>query len=203
MQFRTDDKKYTEYLQNKYLPGRQFYLEQLIYPRYLRELPTESEIWDLGFGNGEFLKFCQKNGIMARGIDSNPHFVESARLLDLNVELDDLTRLETLPNGKVNAAISDNVLEHLGKDALFGVFRTLEIKLARNGVFLAIVPGEKGFTKDPTHQTFIDDSLMLSATANSSIKLEKIFRWPFDIKWVSEIFYLNMTIFKFRKTSQP
>lgn len=199
MQLRTDDKQYTEYLQSKFLPGRQFYLEQLVYPRYLRELSSETEILDFGFGNGEFLTFCQKNGIVARGIDSNPHFIESARLRNLNVELDDITRLDTLPNGNVKAVISDNVLEHLSKDALFKVFRALELKLAKNGVFLAIVPGEKGFTKDPTHQTFIDEYLISSVTANSSIKLEKTFRWPFDIKLVSKVFYLNMTAFKFRK----
>ncbi len=198
---KTDDKAYEEYLQGKFLPGRQLYLEYLVYPRYLREFPAVGEIWDLGFGNGEFLAFCGKRGISARGIDSNPHFVANARNRGLNVELDDITRLQTLPDGEVATVFSDNVLEHLGRDDLASVFRRLAAKLRSNGIFLAVVPGEKGFTKDPTHRTFIDETLLKTLTAGSPLRLERTFRWPFGAHWVSRIFYLNMTAFVFRKVS--
>ncbi len=199
MALKTSDKEYQQYLQEKFLPGRQLYLERLIYPRYLRELPTSGEIFDLGFGNSEFLTFCKKLAIPARGIDSNPHFVERARSHGLVADIDDITCLQTLCDSTVKAAISDNVLEHLCKDDLLKVFQVLERKLSPNGIFIAIVPGEKGFTKDPTHQTFVDELLINDLVSDSSLKLEKVFRWPLGAEWISKIFYLNMTVFKFKK----
>jgi trans-aconitate methyltransferase len=198
---KTDDKSYEEYLQGKFLPGRRQYLEYLVYPRYLSEFPDVGKIWDLGFGNGEFLAFCRKKGVAAQGIDSNPHFVANARSRGFKVELDDITRLQTIADGEIRAAISDNVLEHLDRDSLFEFFRTLELKLARDGVFLAIVPGEKGFTRDPTHRTFIDEPLLRMATADRQLTIERSFRWPIGARWVSRLFYLNMTVFVVRRNS--
>ena len=198
---KTDDKSYEEYLQGKFLPGRRQYLEYLVYPRYLREFPAVGTIWDLGFGNGEFLAFCRKKGVAVRGIDSNPHFVDTARSRGFTVELDDITRLRTIADGEIQAALCDNVLEHLDGDSLFEVFRTLACKLAPDGVLLAIVPGEKGFTKDPTHRTFIDESLLRRVTADQPLTIERSFRWPFNARWVSRLFYLNMTVFVVRRNS--
>jgi len=197
---KTDEKEYARYLQGKFLPGRNQYLKYLIYPRYIRELTITREVWDLGFGNGEFLEFCRRRGIKARGIDSNPHFVEQSHRRGLNSELDDITLLNTIPNGAVYAAISDNVLEHLDQIALKRAFSTLTAKLAMGGRLLAIVPGEKGFTRDPTHRTFIDEALVDSLIKASPLVLERSFRFPINSPSVSRFFYLNMTLFLLRKT---
>ncbi|SNB48118.1 bifunctional 2-polyprenyl-6-hydroxyphenol methylase/3-demethylubiquinol 3-O-methyltransferase UbiG [Geobacter sp. DSM 9736] len=199
---KTEDREYQEYLQKKFLPGRQQYLELVVYPRYLRELGALREIWDFGFGNGEFLTFCRKRSISARGIDSNGSFVATARSQGFAVELDDLCRLDTVPDAGVEAAISDNVLEHLDKPAIGAFFSILARKLAPSGIFLAIVPGEKGFTRDPTHRTFVDEALLREVTAGTAVSLIKTFRWPIGAHWVSRIFYLNMTVFVFRKLPQ-
>ena len=195
---KTEDREYADYLRGKFLPGRTRYLETFIYPRYLRELPAAAEVWDLGFGNGEFLSFCRRKSIPARGLDSNPHFVESARNRGLRADSDDITRLTTIPDGGLNAAISDNVLEHLDAEALRAFFSTLKSKLSDRGLLLAIVPGEKGFTRDPTHKTFIDEAVMERMTKQSGLVVERCFRWPFGARAVSRIFYLNMTAFVIR-----
>jgi len=197
---KTDDKAYEEYLQSKFLPGRRQYLEYLVYPRYLQEFPELTEICDLGFGNGEFLTFCRGKGIAALGIDSNPHFVASAVSSGLNVKQDDITRLSTIADGKLSAAISDNVLEHLDRDGLFALFRTLTVKLAPHGVFLVIVPGKRGFSTDPTHKTFIDQSLIEEMTLGSALTLIRSFRWPINVNWVSRIWRLNMSVFVIKKS---
>jgi SAM-dependent methyltransferase len=195
----TDGKEYADYLRGKFLPGRTQYLEFLVFPRYLRELPAAQEIWDLGFGNGEFLTFCRKSGIDARGIDSNPHFVASARHRGLEAELDDITKLQRIPDGKIRAALSDNVLEHLDRDALREVFRILAVKLAPGGIFLVAVPGEKGFQCDPTHKTFVDEHLVSALLKDSPLVLKRRFRHPINSPWVSRHFYLNMTVFTIHK----
>ncbi len=196
---KTSDSNYREYLTGKFLPGRKLYLEKFLYPRFLRELSPVSEIWDLGFGNGEFLSFCRKMGVTARGIDSNSFFVEAARTRNYQVQHDDITRLDTIPDGAIKAAIADNVLEHLETTDLRKSFQAIDRKLAKNGLFLAILPGEKGYDKDPTHQTYVDECLVTDMVAPLTLQLERSFRLPFNAFWVSKILYLNMTIFKFRK----
>jgi len=191
----TNDKVYEEYLRSKFLPGRRQYLEYLVYPRYLQEFHHLTEICDLGFGNGEFLTFSREKGIASLGIDSNPHFVTNALSNGHNVKLDDITRLSTIADGSLSAALSDNVLEHLDRDELISLFRTLEVKLAPHSVFLAIVPGRKGFTTDPTHRTFIDESLIKELILGTTLKLKRSFCWPINAHWASRVWRLNMSVF--------
>ena len=80
------------------------------------------------------------------------------------------------------------------------VIRDVKLIEGNGGLFLAIVPGEKGFTKDPTHRTFLDPDLAAEAAAGSGLRLERSLRFPFNAHWVSRIFYLNMTLLKFRRT---
>jgi hypothetical protein len=196
---KTSDRNYREYLTGKFLPGRQLYLELFLYPRLLRVLSPAHEVWDLGFGNGEFLSFCRKKGVAARGIDSNPFFVEAARAGGYQVAVDDITRLATVPDSTIPAALADNVLEHLDRVELGKAFHAIDRALAVNAPFLAVVPGEKGYTTDPTHRTFIDAPLVRELIAPLSLRLERSYRLPFNMHWMSRLLYLNMTVFRFRK----
>jgi SAM-dependent methyltransferase len=192
---KTDSKEYEVYLRNKFLPGRTTYLEWVLYPRYFTELP-QADVWDLGFGMGELLEYCKKRGIQGRGIDSNPYFVERAKERGLQVQLDDITRMDTVPDGALRAVVSDNVLEHLEREDVFKVFSQLRKKLATGGVFLVVVPGERGFALDATHRTFVDENLIREACHRTGLLMTKQFRWPVNSHWVSRVFYLNMTVFK-------
>ena len=111
---RIDTEEYGQYLEKKYLPGRSFYLNYLIYPKYLKEFKNsiETAIYDFGCGNGEFLKFCNKKRIQAIGIDSNYSLVEECQKKGLNVIHDNIVNFNKL-GVKIKNAICDNVIEHL------------------------------------------------------------------------------------------
>ena len=191
---KTDSSDYSEYLEDKYLPGRDVYLHKLFYPRIVKELDTSKTVIDLGFGAGSFLKFLRAHNINGFGIDSNAQFVEQSQANGFDTALDDITKLSTLPS-KVDNVISDNVLEHLNMEQLESVFARLSEKLTPSGQFVAIVPDKKGFEKDPTHETFISKPLIEDLSKRNDLGLKKSFCFPFNSRFVGRFFYLNMQIF--------
>lgn len=198
---RTEDLEYTGYLKGNFLPGRRLYLQHMLYPRYMVEFPAGEEILDLGCGFGDFLIYCRKKGIAARGIDSNPHFVSQLAAQGVVAACDDICRLSTLPDGSVQAALADNVLEHLRPEEILSALRAIERKLAPGGCLLAVVPGKKGFARDQTHRTFLDEANIEPLSAQTGLVLENCFRYPLDWEAASRYWYLNMTLLKFRKSA--
>lgn len=224
---KTESSDYQKYLSGKNLPGRRLYLENFLYPKYLKFLgiadgfiedsslnfnesslegslenfvknasknvPTKT-IADLGFGNGEFLDFCKKNNLKAWGLDSNPGFVELALSKGHSVALDNICDLSSVMDGSIDFGIIDNVLEHLSLQDLETFFKVLQKKITIGGTFLIIVPGEKGYTTDPTHKTFLDEADIVRMVQNTGLRVLKASRAPFNSRWVSRFFYLNMTL---------
>lgn len=188
----TVDDEYSEYLEQKYLPGRQLYLEKLFYPRIINEL-TDGPILDLGFGAGAFMKFASSKGYKISGIDSNPKFVEKAKSSGYEVYLGDLTDLDNVDDNIQNAIV-DNVLEHLDESSIEKFLKIFSRKLSNTGKLIIIVPGEKGFTHDPTHETFVDYNLLNKICKKHDLKIEKFYRFPFNSHFISKVFYLNMQI---------
>ena len=187
---KTDTDTYAEYLEEKYLPGRDLYLNKFFYPRIYREL-GDGEVIDLGFGTGAFLRFLTSKQHVSKGIDSNPRFVEIAN--EFNVALDDITELNTLTTPIENAVV-DNVLEHLTLEQITDFFRVFSSKLAANGRLVAIVPDAKGYQKDPTHLTFVTPSILQPICKEFGLKIDKKFCYPFNSRFVGKFFYLNMQV---------
>lgn len=190
----TRSKKYKVHLENKYLSGRRLYLHYFAYPKYIREF-TDGEIWDFGCGLGEFLIYCHKNKRKAYGIDSNPYFVKECQARGLNVQLDDITNLKTI-SYKIKNVICDNVLEHLDLDRIHAFFVNMKKIMLPDGVLLVVVPGWKGFLRDPTHKTFVDKDLMKNICIEDAVKLDKLYYYPFNIEVTGKYFYLNMSVYK-------
>src|SRR4051794_36294972 len=93
---RTDQKRYSEYLEAKYLPGRSLYLRWFFYPKLFRAFPGTDTIIDLGCGTGEFLKNCQLRNREAIGIDSNETLANQCRRKGFQVQLDSVCELLSL-----------------------------------------------------------------------------------------------------------
>jgi SAM-dependent methyltransferase len=189
----TKDENYKEHLHNKYLPGRDLYLKYVFFPKILNQFSKEM-IVDLGFGTGGFLRFLQSKGRSFYGIDSNPFLVDDMKKQGFNVFLDDITKLNTIDFPVVNA-VSDNVLEHLTVEQINDVFSVLKSKMAKGGIFVAIVPLEKGYQRDPTHLTFVNKTLINSLCEKYHVKLQDYFFHPLNVNGVGKWFYLNMQVF--------
>ncbi|MGB2930460.1 MAG: methyltransferase domain-containing protein [Desulfobacterales bacterium] len=194
---RIDTKEYGQYLEKKYLPGRRLYLNYFIYPKYLKEFKYRLEmgIYDFGCGNGEFLKYCKKKGIKATGIDSNYSIIEECQKKGLNVIHDNIVNFSK-PGAKINNAICDNVIEHLTFKEIYKYFRNLKNLMSKEGILLIIVPGVKGYQKDPTHKTFLNSELIKKLCLDFNIKINKNFFIPLNFSTCGNILYLNMAVYK-------
>jgi SAM-dependent methyltransferase len=195
----TTTQEYHNYLEEKYLPGRDIYLKKIFYPKILKEFKKNSTITDLGCGTGGFLSFCKSKGFNSVGIDSNESLVALCRSKGFEVNIDSICELNTIPDHSLENVLSDNVLEHLDGSEIKQVFSKLENKLTQTGVFVCIVPGAKGFKKDPTHKTYVTKALLETMFENTGLKIEKKYFHPFNIFGLHKLFYLNMQVFIIRK----
>jgi trans-aconitate methyltransferase len=189
----TNTEEYKEHLEEKYLPGRDKYLQWFFFPKLLQQF-NNGPILDLGFGTGAFLRFLKTKNRIFTGIDSNPFLVDQIAKQGFNVSLDDLTKLETIDT-PIQNAITDNVLEHLDMDQIHSVFKTLKQKMAKNGILIVIVPLEKGYQRDPTHKTFVNKDIIDQMCSKYEIKLNNNFFHPVNISGVGKWFYLNMQVY--------
>jgi len=192
----TQSEEYARHLKGKYHAGRFLYLSSIVYPSYVREL-SRGEVWDLGCGLGEFLLYCRKRNIVGFGIDSNPYFVKECQGRGLSVFLDNIISPHVLPKGIKNA-VCDNVLEHLSIEEIRLFLNSLKTKMIPGGVLLIVVPGLKGYARDPTHKTYVDRRTVEELCREMDLDLTKVFYHPVHARFLGDIFYLNMTILKVR-----
>lgn len=196
---KTEDRGYSEYLENKYLPGRSLYLRWIFYPKMLRRLDPNHPIIDLGCGTGEFLRFCRQRGRAVIGVDSNPTLAAICRQDGFEVLLDSVCELGSLRGRTFRNAVCDNVLEHLDRDQLRQFFRRLEELLAPGGLLMCIVPGAKGFEKDPTHKTYVTHEVLREVMNPKAFAVAPRYFHPINVGLVDRVCYLNMQVFEIRK----
>lgn len=195
----TKDQSYSEYLENKYLPGRSQYLNWIFYPKILRRLTAKSPIIDLGCGTGEFLRFCRRRGRAVVGVDSNPTLAAKCREDGFEVQLDSICELSSLAGRTFENAVCDNVLEHLEREPLQQFFRRLEALLAPGGLLMCIVPGAKGYQKDPTHKTYVTHEVLREVMNPKAFTVAPRYFHPVNLGLVDRVCYLNMQVFEIRK----
>ncbi|MGE0567585.1 MAG: class I SAM-dependent methyltransferase [Bacteroidia bacterium] len=189
----TNSEEYKKHLEEKYLPGRDVYLNTFFYPKIVKQF-IPGPVMDLGFGTGAFLRYLSAKGYTFSGIDSNPHLVGMNKENGLDVALDDVTKLETIDKPLTNA-ICDNVLEHLDMDQIDSFFNACKQKFIKNGILVVIVPDKKGYKRDPTHKTFVTKEIIQNFCKKQSISLIKDFCHPFNSRFIGRVLYLNMQVF--------
>lgn len=189
----TKDEAYKEHLEEKYLPGRDKYLQWFFFPKLVKQF-TDGHILDLGFGTGGFLRFLKSKNKTFSGIDSNPFLVDEISKQGFAVTLDDITKLDTVVT-PINNAITDNVLEHLDLNQIDSVFKALKQKMTTGGILVVIVPLEKGYQRDPTHKTFVNKEIMQQMCDKYNLRLKKRFYHPINLSGVGKWLYLNMQVY--------
>jgi SAM-dependent methyltransferase len=190
----TRSPNYKNYLERKYLPGRELYLHGWMYPRYLREF-IPGTVLDLGCGTGSFLLFCKARGVPAVGIDSNPSMVEACLAQGLKAQVDDVVSPSTISAPMANA-VCDNVLEHLPLAQIELFFAHMKLHMQKGGVLLIAVPNRKGFLRDPTHVTFVEGGLIDRMARIHNLCVSSRFCFPLKNRFFGERFYINMSVYK-------
>lgn len=189
----TNSEDYKKHLEEKYLPGRDMYLNTFFYPKIVKQF-NKGPVVDLGFGTGAFLRYLKSKGYEFSGIDSNPYLVDMNKKNGLDVSLDDVTVLSSISK-PIQNAICDNVLEHLDMEQINSFFAACKSKYAKDGILVVIVPDKKGYQRDPTHKTFVTKEIISDFCKKHGVQLKDSFCHPFNSRFVGSILYLNMQVF--------
>ena len=127
----------------------------------LSELDRRAPILELGCGDGSLLAYFAQRGFSnVSGVDISAEQVGAARARGLRVECADaLSFLERQPQASVQAMIAVDVFEHLTRDELLQLARSIYTALLPNGMLLVqtangagLFPGQVIYG-DLTHQT--------------------------------------------------
>lgn len=114
--------------------------------RFLREVPKDAYILDIGYGSGEFLYFLQSLGFVnIKGIDISEEQIEAARSLINPQNVRVATALTYLKKHRnhYNIINCQNVLKHLDRDEMFILLDQVSGALVPGGCLFVVIPNAK------------------------------------------------------------
>ncbi len=168
-----DHADYFAYLRTR-SPLGWLYRNAWLYPRLSTHL--HGEVLDVGCGIGDMLRF--RPGTV--GADVNARSVDWGREqgLDMHLIVDGVLPFDS---GRFDAALMDNVLEHIESPApLLAEIRRV---LKPSGTLLVGVPGRKGFSADPDHKVYYDRESLCACLAKQGFSAQRSFHMPLPWTW--------------------
>lgn len=165
MQCALPDKFYVDF-ENAFRGDEAVIQERL--EKYVTLFKGKNAVVDLGCGRGEFLELMAKNGIPAKGVDSNALMVKECVDKGLAVEKGDvLAYLKGCKSGSLDGIFMGQLVEHLAAGKAYALIREAYRTLKKDGVLVAetINPLTLGvfsysFYLDPTHRTPVHPAFM-------------------------------------------
>lgn len=171
-------------------------LRRLVRRHYLRKALslTTGRTLDLGCGVGELLNLLPAG---SEGLEYNLATVLHCQRMGLPVQwydgfADDWRLTPMRERGAFESLVLSHVLEHF--DQPLDVLAPLLTSAAKLGIHrvVVIVPGKAGFSSDPTHRTFIDESWIFQAlNALSGWRLTQARHFPLNASVAGHLFTHN------------
>lgn len=170
------------------------FLDYFVGP-WLRDLPKDAAILDLGCGAGHFLEYLRSRDFTGgSGVDLSREQLEIARGLGLQVEeaslFDALADARRVPYDLISAF---DVFEHLTRDEIFRALDLARLRLRDGGrLFLQVPNGDTPFAGsvfwgDATHETnFTATSLrhLLESAGFANVQFQESYPPPIQGRWI-------------------
>lgn len=122
---------------------------------------ADCRILEIGFGNGEFLGWCERNKFECIGVENNPLLIGKAKQEGFTVfsKLNEV--IDSFGPESFDLIVAFDVLEHLDKTELSNLFAQIHRLLKTKAIFLLRVPnGDSPFGRayqygDFSHKTVL------------------------------------------------
>jgi 2-polyprenyl-3-methyl-5-hydroxy-6-metoxy-1,4-benzoquinol methylase len=156
-------------LEDRFRGTREEIKERLsFYLQFVKGIPDEAGVLDIGCGRGEWLEVLREDGIKASGLDMNSILIEQCQERGLEVvEEDAIVYLRNLPDKSLGAVTGFHIIEHVSPDQLLSMLDEVMRVLIPGGVAMFETPnpdnvlvGSKYFYLDPTHRHPLPSQLM-------------------------------------------
>lgn len=129
------------------------------YLQLLKAQGIDTDVLDIGCGDGAWLELLQQAGIEARGVESNRVLAAEAIKRNVSViEADAARYLRTLPDESLRAVTAFHFVEHLELNDLVDLLSEIRRTLKPGGLLILETPNPKNlvvgacnFYSDPTH----------------------------------------------------
>ncbi|MFM9976632.1 MAG: class I SAM-dependent methyltransferase [Sphingomonadaceae bacterium] len=173
------DQFYEDYLdfkpdwQGKPSPGFDAYFAKTA---PLADLPRGSRVLELGFGDGQLLRWCRERGHRVTGVEIVPALVERARELGIDC-LPGPIAATTLGDRMFDAIVAFDVLEHLTFEEIAAFFDHTGAHLAPDGFYLLRFPnGASPFgysyqASDITHKSVLSLGIMKQMARRAGLQV--------------------------------
>jgi 2-polyprenyl-3-methyl-5-hydroxy-6-metoxy-1,4-benzoquinol methylase len=176
---------YSDYLQWK---GWKPFSVPLKHTRYFQaelkraNIRNKTAVLEIGFGNGDFLRWASKDFASVVGFEILPELVNSAKTRGFEAYLWDVSTssLETIPTKDqlFDLIVAFDVFEHLASDELQHCLSVLERLLTPDGKILARFPnGDSPLSlsfqnSDKTHKNYLTHQKIEHATVGTSLNVK-------------------------------
>lgn len=173
------DQFYDDYLdfkpdwQGKPSPGFDAYFAKT---EPLAALPTGSRLLEIGFGDGQLLRWCRGKGHAITGVEIVPALVERARELGIDCLAGPVDEA-TLGSRMFDAIVAFDVLEHMTFEEIASFFANTRPNLAPNGFYLLRFPnGASPFgysyqASDITHKSVLSLGIMKQLAQRAGLQV--------------------------------
>lgn len=131
----------------------------------LADLPKGSRVLEIGFGDGQLLRWCKTMGHHVTGVEIVPALVARARQMGIDC-LPGPLNASTLGNQKFDVIVAFDVLEHMSFEEIAAFFENSKNNLTPGGRYLLRFPnGASPFgyayqASDITHKSILSLGIM-------------------------------------------